>query len=786
MRDGTSSLESTKRESEAELRELIARHLDWVYSLCRRSVRDATLAEDITQTVFMIFVKKAEHLPRGANMSGWLFKTARYCCRNALRDDNTRRRHEMAAGQSWHEPSGEANVPVEEELLGLLDQHVAQLSKADRSVVLLRYYEQCSFKDVGDQLGISEEAARKRVDRAVGKLRARLAGKGISLGADALAATMAEKLVQAAPGKLAAAVMTHAARSTTTMAMPAGAAKLSAKLTLKTISGGKIVIGATGIVLAVGLIGAGIAKTLADHNPSPASASASAKLIISRATTYITSPLDKDGLPDYNLVLKQYLMKGITPENNAAVPAIEIAMQGFRPYAGAKKFDYGPLGLNQLDILKVAAPVTEMPRGHTIASYFRRHPPQGYNLNGRGLWFGASAPVWWRAEIVEQWFAQDFPWRPSRCLMLWEAIRQNTGVIQLIHRASRLPHYYVPDFSLPYTTLTTLIKPGHGQVYPQVPTNDVVGPIGSDIAYSATLELGMRNAHQCWRDIQTVFRLADLTNQSPDEDNSTARNLESKALYACRVLIERLGSHPLLAVHANSWFRRRPLWPIFTERMLHCQRLKALSFLAACYGESKQRTYHYEPVPHNYPRGFVDLFSVIHPPMNLDWNWQFRQLNVTFDHISNEVRTPVSAVEGTALWRWLHSYWRGEKKLSGNRLYQHQFICTLGAGFSGGLENCGVQRCSMLIKAGFALAAYNAVHRIYPKTLTALSPTFLVNPPMDPLNGKPLRYRRTAMGYTLALNGAEPRYTVIYNNTGPTQITVPAPPPTGWQKRLFP
>jgi len=65
-------------EPSAELPQLIARHLDWVYSLCRRSVRDAELAEDVTQDVFLILIKKAESLPQGVNMPGWLFRTAPY------------------------------------------------------------------------------------------------------------------------------------------------------------------------------------------------------------------------------------------------------------------------------------------------------------------------------------------------------------------------------------------------------------------------------------------------------------------------------------------------------------------------------------------------------------------------------------------------------------------------------------------------------------------------------------------------------------------------------------
>ncbi len=249
-----------------ELPVLVRQHLDWVYSLCRRSVRDAAMAEDVTQTVFLILIRKAKQLPQGVNMSGWLFKTARYCCRSAMRDEQTRRRHEFTAGSRRTESVLGVPTP-EEELLPLLDEHLAALGEADRAAVLLRYYQRCSFAEVGMQLDISEEAAKKRVQRAVEKLRARMAAKGVALTADALAAILTEKLVQPAPGKLMAAVLAHATHGTAATAMSAGQKKLVAKLAVKTISSSEVAIGAVGVVLAVGLVATGVAAVLANHNP---------------------------------------------------------------------------------------------------------------------------------------------------------------------------------------------------------------------------------------------------------------------------------------------------------------------------------------------------------------------------------------------------------------------------------------------------------------------------------------------------------------------------------------
>ncbi len=271
MNDDRATPESQADGCGGELPLLVRQHLDWVYSLCRRSVRDAAMAEDVTQTVFMVLIKKAKHLPQGVNMPGWLFKTARYCCRSALRDAQTRRRHEFTAGSRRAESVLEAPTPEEdlqEELLPLLDEHLAALGEADRAAVLLRYYQRCSFAEVGMQLGLSEEAAKKRVQRAVEKLRARMTAKGVALSDGALAAMLTEKLVQPAPAKLAAAVLAHAAHGTAATALSAGQEKLVAKLAMKTASGSKVAIGAAGVVLAVGLVATGVAAVLANHKRS--------------------------------------------------------------------------------------------------------------------------------------------------------------------------------------------------------------------------------------------------------------------------------------------------------------------------------------------------------------------------------------------------------------------------------------------------------------------------------------------------------------------------------------
>jgi hypothetical protein len=153
----------------------------------------------------------------------------------------------------------------EEELISILDQQVARLSHADRTAVLLRFYERQSLEQVGETLGISEEAAKKRVQRAVEKLRKRMAGQHIPVRAEVLGAILLEKLVQPAPAKLAAVLVAQAAHGGVATGALQGATRVMRKLSLNTGSSGKIAIGAAGVVLAAGAAGICVATILANH-----------------------------------------------------------------------------------------------------------------------------------------------------------------------------------------------------------------------------------------------------------------------------------------------------------------------------------------------------------------------------------------------------------------------------------------------------------------------------------------------------------------------------------------
>jgi hypothetical protein len=85
----------------------------------------------------------------------------------------------------------------------LLDEAINQLGSEDRTALVLRFFEQSDFRSVGEILGINENTARMRVNRAVEKLHALLKRRGVTFSAAALGTALAAEAVTAAPVGLA-------------------------------------------------------------------------------------------------------------------------------------------------------------------------------------------------------------------------------------------------------------------------------------------------------------------------------------------------------------------------------------------------------------------------------------------------------------------------------------------------------------------------------------------------------------------------------------------------------
>ena len=203
--------EYVERRSARAFEELVRRHVDWVHSAALRQVRDRHLAEDVTQATFIVLARKAAGLRERTMVSGWLFNVVRFVAARAHRSEVRRRHHELRAAElaaaRGGGMSGGQDEPGWDELAAALDELVGRLGRRDRDALLIRFYEKKSYAEIGSQLAISEEAARKRVERAVGKLREMFGREGVVASAVGLeGALLTNASAPAGAGVVASAV----------------------------------------------------------------------------------------------------------------------------------------------------------------------------------------------------------------------------------------------------------------------------------------------------------------------------------------------------------------------------------------------------------------------------------------------------------------------------------------------------------------------------------------------------------------------------------------------------
>jgi RNA polymerase sigma factor (sigma-70 family) len=205
----------TRHHAEEAFAEIVRRHLGLVYSAALRQVRSPQLAEEVAQSAFTDLARQAHRLAPGTILTAWLYQVTRRTAIEVVRREARRQLREQIATEMNPLPATAADWSHIEPLL---DEAVAALDDTDRAAVLLRYFENQSLREVGQTLGTSEDAAQKRVSRAVERLRDFFAKRGVTVGAGGLAVVLSANAVQAAPTGLAATISTAAALAGTAVA----------------------------------------------------------------------------------------------------------------------------------------------------------------------------------------------------------------------------------------------------------------------------------------------------------------------------------------------------------------------------------------------------------------------------------------------------------------------------------------------------------------------------------------------------------------------------------------
>ena len=233
-----------ENHSEAAFAELVQRRIGLVYAVALRTTRNAHRAEDVTQTVFADLARKAASLADRPVLAGWLYRSAHFAALGVVRAEQNRAAREREA-QIMHETLG-SDEPDQDwgKIRPLLDQIMSELEERDRDAIMLRYFDNRPFAEIGARLQLTENSARMHVERSLDKLHALLGRRGIRSTTAALAAGLAQQALATAPAGLATTV-TGSALASAKMAAPAVSV-------LQFMSTSKIATTTVGLVLVLG------------------------------------------------------------------------------------------------------------------------------------------------------------------------------------------------------------------------------------------------------------------------------------------------------------------------------------------------------------------------------------------------------------------------------------------------------------------------------------------------------------------------------------------------------
>lgn len=196
-----------RSRDEDAFRSLVERHAPLVRGVALRRTRDPELADEITNSVFVLLARKAGSV-RGS-LRGWLYNTSFLESGNALRKDRLYQRKMEELRMQPHHAGAEGGEAAWDEVSLRLDEAMALLESGSRDLLLMRFYERKSLKEIASALGKSEEASRKLISRSLERLSGRLRSKGLLTSTTGLAALLSAHNL-CAPAASASVIAAHA------------------------------------------------------------------------------------------------------------------------------------------------------------------------------------------------------------------------------------------------------------------------------------------------------------------------------------------------------------------------------------------------------------------------------------------------------------------------------------------------------------------------------------------------------------------------------------------------
>jgi RNA polymerase sigma factor (sigma-70 family) len=360
----------TDSRCSAAFRELVEGHAGLVYAAALRITGDSGLAEDVMQSVFAALAAKPQAVRDGCALAGWLHRAASGRAVDAVRTESRRRQREQDVTHMIDSTSSESGG-LWDAAAPVIDSALGTLGETDRQLLLLRFWQRQDMRRIGQAFGLSDDAAQKRIGRALQKLRAVLERRGITGTASALSVALMASASAAPPA--AAVARISAAALALGQTAPTAAASSFFTNTIAMTTKSKIILTTAAACVAVGApvyIQQREIQSLREENAALRAVAPVRKHSVAASDT--GSPAVKSGAPAPQVATADTTQREAPATQRIRNPGSrrgEVST-GFIPATGGGASGAGPLregtvelegGLSGIDVMKSFGPRPAMP-----------------------------------------------------------------------------------------------------------------------------------------------------------------------------------------------------------------------------------------------------------------------------------------------------------------------------------------------------------------------------------------------------------------------------------------
>lgn len=474
------------------------------------------------------------------------------------------------------------------------------------------------------------------------------------------------------------------------------------------------------------------------------------KFTISKETTYVTGPLDKDGYIDYAAALNERLKKGVTPENNANVLIWKALGPHPKRYRVPEEY---------FQLLGMEAPPEKGEYFKDFWSFVKDRYGIGIATEGYERLYGH-----FNHDIERPWSARE-----HREVADW--VKANEQALATAVHASGRPQYYGPSVQEKRTGASI-------RVY-------VLGvrEIANALVARAMLRLNEKNYDEAWQDLLACHRLGRLISRGASLLNALVNiSIDGVAARAEVAYLDGIRSDPKRVENCLRDLQKLPPLQELADKLDVCDRFNSLGlFMRYDRHENELRKFiniflrgWTAEKGHEEDDKVLDLIGKLtaedidrDAAMRNVNRWHDRMAAMTrgttrasrekqWEEIQEEAKALRKAIEPGELSKILEGKDNAEVRA---KLVTDLWFCFVVSGVhrTQNSTDYAKQNHENLIVA-FALAWYQCDHGHFPKSLDALAPKYLAEIPQDIFSGKPLIYHPTNKGfvlYSVGLNGKD-------------------------------